>query len=167
MSKVNAYASGSGNEKRLLATTKPPPPLKSKSSRSAPPRGPRSEEIWSCVCPDATGIQPETSAKSSRISPFMVAGGRGALPGAARLVRSDAHPHRVGDLSDGIVERLPHRLGHGRRLSVADRHPSVECPVEEPSACRILQRDGKRDVGHVCRCEHIVEGEHVDVQRDC
>src|SRR2546427_682299 len=70
MSKVKAYASGSGNEKRLLATTKPPPPLKSKSSRSAPPRGPRSEEIWSCVCPDATGIQPETSVKSSRVSPI-------------------------------------------------------------------------------------------------
>src|SRR5437016_1818045 len=70
-SKVKAYASGSGNEKRLRATTKPPSPLKSKSSRMAPPRGPRSREMSSCACPDATGVQAERSAKSSRVSPFM------------------------------------------------------------------------------------------------
>src|SRR5207244_9710159 len=58
-SKVKAYASGSENEKDLLATTKPPPPLKSKSSRRAPP----SRERSSRACPDATAVQPESSVK--------------------------------------------------------------------------------------------------------
>src|SRR5438552_7352693 len=95
-SKVKAYASGSGNEKRLRATTKPAPPLKSKSSRRAPPRGPRSREMSSCACPDATGVQPEMSVKSSRISPFIVVGAVIRPRTARRRGRRQLPPSRAG-----------------------------------------------------------------------
>ena len=75
-------------------------------------------------------------------------------------------PHRVGHLRDGVVERLPHRLRHRRGVFVLDASPRVECPHQEAPARSILQRDGEADVGLVRWREHLVERQHIDVERD-
>src|SRR5881397_934580 len=113
-SKVKAYASGSGNEKRLRATTKPPPPLKSKSSRMASPRGPRSREMSSRACPDATGVQPERSAKSSRVSPFR--DGASDVPRDRAVVRGRA----AGEVERHLVDVAPSPT-FGRVVAFDDR----------------------------------------------
>src|SRR5206468_7404422 len=132
-SKVKAYASGSGNEKRLLATTKPPPPLKSKSSRRAPPRGPLSREMSSCACPDATGLQPERSVKSSRTSPFMV---------AVAVLRSLVAAPPIGGPLSGPTRRATLSLGRRRPLRIYRTTGRMgEPPARDGCGCRHRKYD--------------------------